>query len=195
MGLFYANLAVYPPPRAALLGTLRRLGRPAFLGPTLGGHTVVFDRDYDAWDFAAIEHVAREVTGALACSALAALLHDDDVLYLWLFRDGEHLDWYESLPGYFEADVEPGPPVGGCGRLYGEAFGRPRRHRRRIDELLRANILDDELPEIPGELERHRALAAALGMPPHAAGLGHSAIAGGYVPEEFAATEFEPVPS
>jgi hypothetical protein len=28
----------------------------------------------------------------LSCAGLAAVLHDDDVLYLWLFRDGEVQD-------------------------------------------------------------------------------------------------------
>jgi hypothetical protein len=192
MGLFYANLTVYRPPRVALLETLHRLRRTAFLGPTVHGHTVVFDRANDAQDADDIERLGCEVTGGLSCSALAAVLHDDDVLYLWLFRDGRVWDRYDSLPGYFDREAEPGPPSGGSGRLLCAAFGRPDRHEQ-VERLLRANLLDGDLPELPGELGRHRAIAGELGMPPFVAGLGYAAIAGGYVPEEFQGTVFDAV--
>src|SRR4051794_9502709 len=107
MGLFYANLTVYPPTREALLGLLRQLGRTAFLGPTAHGYTAVFDQANDGQDFGDIERLGCEVTGRLSCSALAAVLHDDDVLFLWLFREGRVLDTYDSLPGYFDPAVEP----------------------------------------------------------------------------------------
>ena len=81
MGLFYSNLTVYRPRRPALLTELRRLKRAAFLSPTLHGHTVVFDKVMDRQDSEAIEGLGSAVTGALSCAALAAVLHDDDVLY------------------------------------------------------------------------------------------------------------------
>jgi hypothetical protein len=59
-----------------------------------------------------------------------------------------------------------------------------------VDELLRANLLDDELPGVNGELERHRALVRELGIPSIVAGLTYSSIAGDYVPEEFLPDEF-----
>src|SRR5262245_14352437 len=136
VGLFYANLTVYRPPREALLGTLRRLGRTAFVGPTAHGHTAVFDRANDDQDADDIERLGCDLTGGLSCSALAAVLHDDDVLYLWLFRDGRLLDTYDSLPGYFDPAAEPGPPAGGSGNLLCNAFGRPERPER-LDRLLR----------------------------------------------------------
>jgi hypothetical protein len=77
VGLFYANMTVYQP---ALLGELRRLQRTAFVGPTAHGHTVVYVRDVDEQDTRAIERLGRSVTKALGCGALAAVLHDDDVL-------------------------------------------------------------------------------------------------------------------
>lgn len=132
------------------------------------------------------------MTGRLSCSALAAVLHDDDVLYLWLFRDGRVLDTYDSLPGYFDPAAEPGAPSGGDGRLLCEVFGRPDRQEW-VDRLLRANLLEDELPNIDGELGRHRAIAEELGMPPFVAGLGYAVIAGGYVPEEWQGITFDPV--
>src|SRR5262249_44183992 len=80
MGLFYANLTVYRPARPALRAEVRRLKRQAFLSPTLRGHTIVFDKEMDEQDSKAIERLGKALTKALSCAALAAVLHDDDVL-------------------------------------------------------------------------------------------------------------------
>jgi hypothetical protein len=193
VGLFYGNLTVYAPQRPALLAELRRLGRVAFVGPTEQGYTVVYDRAVDEQDAKAIERLGRAVTGPLACSALAAALHDGDVLYLWLFHKGRVRDRYDSCPSYFDPRATDSRRAeGGNARLLCEVFGRPDRHEH-VERLLRADLLERELPGVHGELERHAALAAELGMPREVAGLGYSAIAGGYVDEEFRGIEFEAV--
>jgi hypothetical protein len=185
MGLFYSNLTVYRPARSALQAELRRLKREAFLSPTLRGHTVVFDKAMDEQDSKAIEWLGKAVTRALACSALAAMLHDDDVLYLWLFHNGRVRDRYDSCPSYFDPHAtETEPPAGGNAKALCETFGR-RGRANRVEELLRANLLEDELPGVPGEFERHAALATELGMPPFVAGVCYSSVAGNYVPKEF----------
>jgi hypothetical protein len=128
VGLFYANLTVYRPPRAALLKALRRLRRTAFVSPTVHGHTVVYDRAVDEHDsFAVIERFGRALSKELSCSAVAAALHDDDVLYLWLFQKGRVRDRYDSLPGYYDRDASGSPPAGGNSKLLCTAFGRPDR--------------------------------------------------------------------
>ena len=190
MGLFYANLTVYRPTRTALLTELRRLRREAFVSPTFHGHTVVFDEAIEEQDTGAIEQIGQAVTAALSCSALASVLHDDDVLYLWLFQNGRVCDHYDSCPAYFDPNAEPGPPAGGNAKLICRAFDRAERQQW-VEQLLRANLLEGELPDVPGELERHAALAAELGMPAFVAGVCYSSIAGNYVPEEFIPPEFE----
>src|SRR4051794_11380051 len=102
MGLFYANLTVYRPTRPALLTELRRLRLEAFVSPTIDGHTVVFEKAIDEQNPEAIERLGQAVTQRLSCSALAGVLHDDDVLYLWLFQNGHVLDHYDSSPAYFD---------------------------------------------------------------------------------------------
>jgi len=189
MGLFYSNLTVYRPERLQVLAALRKLRRGAFVSPTVGGHTVIFDKVIEDQDADEIERFGTDISAALSSVALAAMLHDDDVLYLWLFDKGKVLDHYNSLPQYFDPVAEPGPPEGGNSTLLCTAFDRSS-HQERIDELLRANLLEDELPEIIGELERHQALAHELGMPSIVAGLTYSSIAGDYVPEEFIPNEF-----
>ncbi|MFT3883423.1 MAG: hypothetical protein QM703_27705 [Gemmatales bacterium] len=192
MGLFYANITVHRAERIALLTELRRNQRIAFISPTVNGSTTVFDQAIDEQDFDVIEQFGCSLTKALNCSALAAVLHDDDVLYLFLFEQGEVIDRYDSLPEYFVKDAEPGPPEGGDGELICKVFNRPDQLYR-VEELLRANLLEDELPEILGEQERHLALCEELGLPPYAAALGYEAIAEQYVPEEFEGVVFEAV--
>ena len=58
-----------------------------------------------------------------------------------------------------------------------------------------ANLLDDELPEIPGELERHQALINELAMPRFAAEVTYSSVEGRYLPEEFRNIKFSRVGS
>jgi hypothetical protein len=192
MGLFYSNLTVYPPARPVLLDKLRRLRLAAFVSPTTDGHTVVFEKNIDDQDAQAVERLGRAVTKELTCAALAAVLHDDDVLYLWLFRSGRVRDRYDSSPAYFDPHSEHRPPEGGDAKLICGAFGRPDR-RERVEQLLRADLLEGELPGVRGELGRHAALAAELGLPWFVAGLGYSAIAGGYVAKEFRGIAFEAV--
>jgi len=190
MGLFYTNLSVYRPARPALLTELRRLKRNAFLSPTINEHTVVFDKAIEGQSIEAIEELGKAVSRALSCSALAAVLHDDDVLYLCLFQNGQVQDYYDSCPAYFDPDSEPRPPEGGNSQLLCKAFDRANRVKR-VEELLRADLLEDELPGILGEFERHVALAAELGLPPFVAGVCYSSIVGDYVPKEFIPPEFE----
>jgi hypothetical protein len=190
MGLFYSNLTVYRPGRLPLLTELRRLKRAAFLSPTILGHTVVFEKALDNQESKAIEELGKAVTKTLSCVALAAVLHDDDVLYLWLFQKGRVQDRYDSCPGYFDPDSEPRRPEGGNAKLLCEAFDRPGRVDR-VEQLLRADLLEGELPGVPDEFERHAALATELGMPPFVAGVCYSSIAGDYVPKEFIPPEFE----
>lgn len=174
MGLFYANLTISGAPREPIFTHLRERAVEAFVSPEVNGVTVVFERRMDEQKVAAIESLGCSLTGALNCAALAAALHDDDVLYLWLFHKGEVADRYDSS-GHL-------PPEGDDGLLICGAFGRFG-HARRVRQLLHANLREKKLPGIPGEQERHAALAAELGHPPFVARLGYYAIAGGYAPE------------
>jgi hypothetical protein len=192
MGLFYTTLTLYRPLRSEIFTALRRLRRVGFVSPTVGGYTVLYDRSLDTQDESAIDRLGCALSGTFSCAALAAALHDDDVLFLWLFQRGRLCDRYDSLPGYFDPEAEPGPPSGGNGGTICKAFRRPEQHDR-VTAILRANLLEGEMPELTRELERHQALIEALGMPPFAAGLGYEAIAAQHIPEAFGEIEFVPV--
>jgi hypothetical protein len=164
--------------------------RTAFVSPTVKRYTVFYDRKTEEQDFAEIERLGKKVSGATSASVLAAALHDDDVLFLWLFQEDECRDFYNSLPQYFDPEAkETGPPEGGNSEALCEAFGAAHR-RNRVETLLRANPLDSPLRGVPGELERHQALLKAWGMPAYAAGVTYSSIEGQYLPKEFRHVEF-----
>lgn len=190
MGLFYTNLTVYQPERQALIDAIQRVNRNAFISPTYHGYTVVFDEACDNGGSSQIEELGTALTRELSCSALAAILHDDDVLYLWLFQNGKVTDHYDSLPQYFDPVAEPGHPEGGDSLLICDAFDCSHR-RDRVETLLRASLLDDELPDVDDELTRHRTLATLLGMPEFVAGVCYSSIDGNYVPQEFIPEEYQ----
>lgn len=193
MGLSYGNLTVYRVWREPLLVALRRLRRTGYIGPPHYGRVVIFDPAVDELQVGAIDRLGRSLSGVLKCSALAAALHDDAVLRLWLFERGELIDRDDSCPRYFDPRAdEPAPPAGGNAAALSSAFGRPEREEA-VERLLRAALVDGEEPELSGEVERHAALAGELGIPGYVAGLGHSALAGGYVPGPFQGLAFEPI--
>jgi hypothetical protein len=183
MGLFYRNLTVHGVARDALVAKLKAMGRTAYVGATTDGCTVVFDKKMEQGKFSEIEKLATSLTGELGCTALVAILHDDDVLYLWLFVKGEACDWYD----YFDPNAtDTSPPTGGDAELICLAFNRLD-HKKRVQKLLRPSSIEGELPKGWGEQERHRAIAIELGMPKYVAGVTYSSIAGDYVPKEFLA--------
>jgi hypothetical protein len=191
MGLFYSNFTLYGPAHQQVVDAVRRLRRVAYVSPTVNGFTTVYDRASEHQDFDVIEEVGRQLSLDLECPVMAIILHDDDVLYYWLFRYGDVRDEYDSSPAYFDPDSEPLPPEGGdCDELC-EAFGVPSAAAR-VEVILREDLLE-EGAILPGEMERHRALAEALGMPDHAIGVGYNAIRHGYLPESLRAIAFEQV--
>jgi hypothetical protein len=189
MGLFYTTFTTYGPDPSEVVSALKKLRRSAFVSPTIERHTVVYDQKTEEQDFAEIDNFGKKLSEACDAPVLGAALHDDDVLYLWLFQAGEQVDFYDSLPQYFDPDAEPGPPEGGDSAALCEAFAQAGKQKR-VEQLLRANLLDEELPEIPGELERHQALLKELGMPRFAAEVTYSSVEGDYLPEEFRKIRF-----
>ncbi len=123
MGLFYTNMTLFRAERTAAVVELRRLKRSAFVSPSFDGHTVVFDEAIEEQSTEAIDELGQRITQALSCVAMTAVLHDDDVLYLWLFENGKVRDHYNSCPAYFDDSLSP-EPSGGDTKLICQAFGR-----------------------------------------------------------------------
>jgi hypothetical protein len=157
----------------------------------INGFTTIFDQVIDQQNFDSIEELDCTITQTLVCTAIAAVLHDDDVLYLWLFRKGQVSDFYNSLPAYFDSDAGQ-EPEGGNAQEICQAFNCIEKMMQ-VEQLLRTNLLEDEMSDISCEQGRHLALCELLGLPPFVAALGYEAIHGGYIPVEFQSLEFEAV--
>jgi len=183
MGLFYSNFTLRGPTQLHLVEVLRSLKRTAFVSPAFNGCITLYDRESEEQNFDIIEGLGRQLTRTLNCAALAAVLHDDDVLYYWLFRDGTICHDYNSSPAYFDPNSEPKPPTGGNSLELCAAFGCPTTEPE-VHQILNLDLLSEQAT-IPCELERHAALVRVLGLPPCSAGVGFGTIEGGFLPVEF----------
>jgi SnoaL-like protein len=169
MGSSYSSLTLRGPARDRLLRVLEARGREAFVGPTENGCTVVFDEESEN-DPAAVARLAEALTRELGGAALGVTVHDEDIVFYSLVRDGTVLDEYHSCPGYFEGG--DAPPTGGDAALLCEAFGAPGKAAE-VERILRAPAKRDPYFF---ETARHGDLAEALGLPEHSVNLGYKYV-------------------
>ncbi len=161
MGNFYTNFAIQRADPSRVATVLRTLGRSAYVGPTANGTTMAYDEGTEAQDESEIARLGMALSGDLKCSVLASLNHDDDILYYWLFRDGALVNEYNSWPGCFGDGGNE--PSGGSAELLADAFGV-----EAVAEI--SSVLHER--RFVFAIERHKALAKALGIDPDLAALG-----------------------
>lgn len=195
MGNHYTNVTVKGPDQKAIVEYLRAEGLRAWVSPTVGGCTVVFDRNMmeAAWDeeMGDDDHGPLEVgprlSLAFSCPSLEVMVADDDVLSVQLCRDGRVVGDYVSNPGYGQESV--GAPEGGDARELCEAFGAGDGAIDRVEVILREpGVGADDSPSADGyvfETDRHGDLVRALGLPDWAVGTGYNYIQQGEPPDGF----------
>ncbi len=185
MGLFYTNIVLKGVEKQQVLTHLESLRRDAYVSPTVDGYTVVYDRESDE-DYEALMQLSAGLSRDLSCPSLASIVHDGDVYYYKLYEAGELFDEYDSAPDYFDPQaVEPVRPSGGDARKLCEVLGRMEVTEEVAEVLGTATVPDGEWnPDdlLPGE-DLHQELAALLGMPPFAAGVGYYVVENGELPE------------
>jgi len=175
VGSYYANLTLKGPSQEQVLAYLAESTRNAYVSPTVGDCTVVYDQQVEQ-DPAALAAAADELSRALECVALAVLNQNDDVLFYELYRAGEWVDEYNSTPGYFAGDGDASAEGGDAEKLC-TAFDLP---DAAADA---AAILHGD--DYPAATDRHAALAALLGLPPFCAGTGYTDLEGGQYHDEL----------
>jgi hypothetical protein len=177
MGSFYVNMTTRGPTQSQVLELLSRRGRKAFVFPATNGYTTFCDEAADTQDDRIVRSLAQDVSRQLKCPVLAVLNHDDDILWFVLYKDGVLLDEYNSFPTYFDGAFSP--PKGGDAALLCKVIGSGR------SETDVAEIL--QKPHDEGgfviEMERHAALATALGLPSFSVGFGYRYLERGELPE------------
>ena len=168
---FYTNITVKGPKQEDVVAYLRQEGRNAYVSPTVGRRTAVADEQCETQNI----HVLSRVTAGLArrfnCPAVAVLVHDGLVLSYILYDGNNLVDVYDSSPNYLVPEKGPVPPSGGKPQVLCELFGVPQAVKT-VDEILRSNPLRD--PRYRYAIDRHAALADALGIPNFVIGVGYN---------------------
>ena len=173
MGNFYVNVALKNIEADAAQSLLERLGLSAFISPTVGGYTIVAEKECEAQDPATLDRLAAQLSSTGRCTALAVLNHDDDLLVYYLYERGALKDTYCSLPSLFD-ESKSDEPEGGDAAVLAGLFGVPE-SAREIESVLRAPGAGsaEEEPTFVFEIERHERIASLLRMPPFVAGFGY----------------------
>jgi hypothetical protein len=177
MGNFYTNFTLRGPSQQDVTNSMR--GRSAAITPVSNGCVVVFDEESDGQEGQVIHSLGAQLSQIHACSVLAVVNHDDDILHYQLFNKGELVDEYNSCPDYFEGSEEPSRPSGGDATKLCAAFGAT--NIAAVETILRKSSFDAD--GYGFELERHGDLVSALGLPAFAVGVGFNYFANGELPQ------------
>lgn len=178
MGNFYTNYSLPGVTPSAVAAALA--GRSALVSPSVNNVVVVFDEQSESQDIEVMTQLGAELSSKCKCPVLAAMNHDDDVLWYGLFQNGQLVDEYNSCPGYFDDSVESDEPSGGDAEKLASAFGVKKSGP--VKKVLRASDEDYTFA-----IERHGALAKALGLPSFAVGGGYGSIDSGERPKGLTA--------
>ena len=176
MGNFYTNYTLRGPSPQEIVAALA--GRSAIVTPVQDGCVVVFDEESDEQETEVITRLASHLSRELSCPVLAVLNHDDDILWYQLFLSGALADEYDSSPGYFDSVAEPSVPAGGDAQKLCSAFGGD---VARVESILRKSSFEEG--GYAFAVERHAALARALGIPSFGVGAGFGYVSQGELPE------------
>lgn len=182
MSNFYTNFTLYKTEPKRIVKSLRGMEREAYVSKPQGDYLFVYDKACDDQDEEEIKQVGQRLSRDLNVPVFAVLNHDDDILCYWLFDQGRVLDQYNSNPGYF--DGEEGGPKGGNADLLAQAFSALKR-RETIETILQGN--EDEYPFA---IDRHEALAQALGIPFDYSCLGYNYIETEDLPDDSEIDDF-----
>lgn len=177
MGNFYTNYTLKGPSQKAVATALA--GRSAVVTPAQNDCVVVFDEKSNDQISTGIIELSSQLSRDLCCPVLSVLNHDDDILWYQLFMNGELLDEYDSSPSYFDPIASPSAPAGGDAKKLCDAFNAT--SVTEIERILRVSSFDKN--GYAFAIERHAALARALGIPTFGVGSAFYSITNGELPD------------
>jgi hypothetical protein len=185
MGAFYTNVMLCGPKQKEVAQFMTQANRLAYVSPTVGKFTVVYDQETENQDETTVLALASQLSEAFECAVLAVLVHDSDIFAYWLFEEGELIDKYNSMPGYFE-NLEL-PPLGGDPRKLCAALGAENAVDgvTRVFQKVASRSEGDWSANYLFAEDIHRDLAGLLGIPPFVVGTGYCYIERDQIPEEF----------
>jgi hypothetical protein len=196
MGLFYTNVTLYKAQQQQIADFLTKQKRIAYVSPTQGEYTVVYDKETEDQDTRVLKKLSESLTRQFKCKALSSLVHDSDVFMYWLYDRGKLLDTYNSMPGYFDPDTNKASPEGGDVKKLCLAFEKldESSNIEHIFDLVAQGNLDIEAEEFLLGEDIHGALVQALSMPSFAAYTGYYTIENSDLPEASDRNVFIKVP-
>ncbi len=99
MGAFHNSIQIKTRKRRSVISAVAALadkqGERYFVGPCLNGWVGVYR------SMGQHESIGEALAKELGGTVWQILVHDDDILMYWLWRQGELADSYHSNPGYF----------------------------------------------------------------------------------------------
>jgi hypothetical protein len=186
MSKSYGNIAVRGAERAALVARLAARKLSAWVGPDAGGWVAFTEASADAFDLAMTSEIMVALTGDLRCAAIAAAVHNADVLGILAADNGRHVASYISYPGIF-ADGLPAedrkPEItGAAGMLAALGSARPEAELKRVLAVGTAE-------QFVYPLELHAAFVRTFALPDYTLSFGFAEAEAGVLPGD--ATMFQ----
>jgi hypothetical protein len=183
VGSFYTNVTVVGAPAKKITKWLKKEGRRGFVASD-NRCTVIFDAQAEKQD-GSNAALASDVATAFRCPTIAVTVHDDSVLYFDVYEAGQHIDHYDSAPGYFtwDGEGEPPEPKGGAAGELVRLFDSG--DAEKVEEILRGKY--DFAPD------RHRDLLTELRLSRLSHGCGYDYLAEGDYPPGADATTFSSI--
>lgn len=198
MGATYTNITLKGPTQKQIGDFLDREAIVAYVTPTDGDITVVYDQASSDSDEAALTALAGKLSRSLGCVAFASSVYDSDILQYHLYVSGVLADEYNSRPDYWDDETdENAPPKGGDDESLCTAFGAPDRAAS-VSRILRSYTPDPLADDTPSdgtegsgyifEEHRHVALLGALSLPAYIAHAGFQSFEGDHAPYGLSAS-------
>jgi hypothetical protein len=183
MGNFYTNITLKGPTQGEVVEAMA--GRTAFISPTVERSTIVFDQQCEEQLTPELAALAARLSEHLRCPALAAMNHDDDILWLQFFQNGSSLGGeYVSAPGYFTG--QDMPPSGGDAGAIATGFGMPGAAPD-VERVLHQGSGEDGYTFA---IQRHSDLLHALKLPEFASAVGFTYLSEGEFPDGLTESDF-----
>jgi hypothetical protein len=181
MGCFYVNITTRKAQSHEVIDFLKSNNLSAYIIVGPEDFCSIYEQICDTQNMNHISAILCELSRHFSCPAIGVMNHDNDILAYELWLNGEKVDEYDSCPDCF--DPEPGgnvEPIGGNAKLLSELMGQ-NPNEKSIEDVLRAFGGGDL--DFVFAVERHGALAKAVGLPSHTVGYGFNYLSEGVIPE------------
>lgn len=179
MGDFYVNISVRDASQDKLAEFFRAVNDPAIVGPEENGWTAVASENLDSQSQEVIDLYMKAFSGQLETFAVSVLNHDEDILSVDIWKDGEMVGEYNSCPGYYKSaptKEDLSPRVSGM-----EIFANL--SDKFDEERFRGQLLKGA-DEYVDTYEAHETLISMLGLPGYSMAFGFRNGAGDDEPGE-----------